>query len=96
MSFNFLLYCYSGRLQVTLQFTYTASYPDEAPEYQVIPDESLQESHVEKLKELLEEQVSVVLCNLSLIYDYTARFEENQRYFTSFITSFHMFGVRTC
>lgn len=46
-----------GRLQVTLQFTYTASYPDEAPVYQVIPDESLQDSHVERLKELLEEQI---------------------------------------
>lgn len=47
-----------GPLEVTLQFTYTPTYPDEAPEYQVIPDESLQESHLENLKQILEQQVN--------------------------------------
>ncbi|PIK47753.1 putative RWD domain-containing protein 1-like [Apostichopus japonicus] len=46
-----------GPLEVTLQFTYTPTYPDEAPEYQVIPDESLQESHLESLKQILEQQI---------------------------------------
>lgn len=47
----------NGPLQVTLQFTYTSTYPDAAPEYQVIPDEALEESNVETLNQLLEEQI---------------------------------------
>ena len=51
-------FTFSERIHVTLQFTYTENYPDEAPVYEVTDQENLEAHEKEGIISLLQEQVS--------------------------------------
>ena len=46
---------------VMLGFTYTETYPDEAPVMEVKSYENIEEEHVDELLELMKEQVNAAL-----------------------------------
>ena len=54
---------------VSIQFTYVESYPDEGPVIELKPLEGLDDSHLESLKEFLDEKVTystVVVCTYAM------------------------------
>lgn len=48
---------YLVAVQTTLKFTYREKYPDEAPLYEVVSQENLDENDVTDMIKLLEQQV---------------------------------------
>lgn len=63
------------RIHVTLQFTYTENYPDEAPVYEVTDQENLEAHEKEGIISLLQEQIEENL-GMAMVFTLVAMLQE--------------------
>lgn len=54
--------------EISLNFEYTPTYPDEPPQMEVVPGENIEDEELEGLREQLQEQVCRACCILKVGY----------------------------
>ncbi|XP_072019068.1 RWD domain-containing protein 1-like [Amphiura filiformis] len=63
-------------LHVTLQFTYTDTYPDEAPVYEVTDTVNVQDDEIEPIMQLLQEQIEENL-GMAMVFALVSALQEH-------------------